>query len=152
MGWYVTAEWHGHLWRGDSANFGVIVMDSDKKYIDCMFSPDGGHEDKRIAAFFEMASTDALVRSKESLRRYVDEWRKRYFDDPHDNLKKRSEFIYSMMKSQVAKLSIYGAYELREPRLVVTDNSPSEALVAIYKQDVAWPPDTRVGTGEDPYK
>lgn len=138
-GKYVTIEWTNGLWRGDCVNIGVIIMCPDIKYIDVMLTPNGGHEDQRIATFFEMGSMEPLVRNKESIHFRVDGWRKDYFDNPHLDMVKRREFIFSNMDHNMIKCSVYGSLNYHESRAIVISENPSLDLKRVYDDMVAWP-------------
>jgi hypothetical protein len=138
--WYVTIEWNNGSWRGDRVNLGVIVMCPDLQYIDVLLTPNGGREDQRIAAFFDMPSMDPLARNKENIRFRVDRWREHYFVDPHPDKDKRREFIHARLIDEMTKCSIYGSINYRELRLIMVGDDPSVDLRTVYDDDVAWPP------------
>lgn len=138
--WYSTIEWNNSSWRGDRVNLGVIVACSDLQYIDVLLTPDGGREDQRIAAFFDMPSMEPLAWVKESIRARVGRWREHYFVDPHPDKDKRREFIYARLNDEMMKCSIYGSINYRELRLIMVNDDPSLDLKAVYDDDVAWPP------------
>jgi hypothetical protein len=142
-GRYYTIEWNNGLCRGDVATIGVIVVCPDLKYIGVMQAPDGGAEDRRVAAFFGMEDMAPLAKAKDGTRAIVDRFREEHLDDPHPDLEKRRAFVWSRMDDRLARCSIYGSVNYREGRAIVVGDDPSADLRATYDDMVAWPPKER---------